>query len=112
MRRFKLDKKTSTRISALFLAGLLSASPLVLSACSKNNSSEGEQTAVTEQYDTAAKMVSETREGIKFLFPRMNKEIIDNTSLIILMDELAKEDSNGKINANVISNFKSKKKRS
>ena len=42
------------------------------------------------------------------LFPNMNDEVVYNSTLTLLLSELAKEDENGKISADVISNFKSR----
>ena len=106
MRKFKLDKKTSTRLSALAMAGIIFIS---ISGCKKNNKVEdtAPTTAVVE-YENEKNLVSLTRTNIKSLFPTMNEDVVNNASLIILLDELAKEDENEKIKADVISNFKAK----
>ena len=106
MRKFKLDKTTSTRLSALAMAGMIFVS---MAGCKNNNvNEETAPTTIVVEYESEKNLVTLTRTNIKVLFPTMNEDVVNNTSLVILLDELAKEDENEKINANVISNFKAK----
>ena len=106
MRKFKLDKKASTRLSALAMAGMIFVS---MAGC-KNNKQVDETvpTTIVVEYEDEKNLVTLTRNNIKLLFPTMNEDVINNSSLVILLDEVAKEDENEKINADVISNFKAK----
>lgn len=102
-RKFKLDRNLSNRISALAAAGMIFVSALAITGCSKKEDSSANTAIVSIQNSN-----DETQRGIKNLFPTMNDEIVKNSSLIILLDEIAKEDENGKISSEVISQFKSK----
>lgn len=99
MKKFKLDKKTSLRISSLVLLGALSITPMT--GCTKKANGDFNNPSINAMKET-------TEKGIVTLFPTMNEEIVENSSIIILLDDIAKEDENGKINADVISEFKSK----
>ena len=103
MRKFKLDKNISNRISALVMSGMIFVTSMVVTGCSKEDENDQNTALVAIQNSK-----DETQKGIKYLFPTMNEEIVKNSSLVILLDEIAKEDENGKISADVISNFKSK----
>lgn len=105
MRKFKLDKKTSTRLSALAMAGIILIS---ISGCKKNKQTNETTPTTVVEYESEKNTVALTRTNIKTLFPTMNEDVVNNASLIILLDELAKEDENEKIKADVISNFKAK----
>lgn len=102
MKKFKLDRNISTRISALAMAGIISVTALGFSGCKQQNNKENASIVAIQNTKDS------TQKGIKYLFPTMNEEIVNNSSLIILLDEIAKKDENGKIDAEVISNFKSK----
>ena len=106
MRKFKLDKITSTRLSALAMAGMIFVS---MAGC-KNNKQVDETvpTTIVVEYENEKNLVTLTRTNIKVLFPTMNEDVVNNASLVILLDEVAKADENEKINANVISNFKAR----
>lgn len=113
MRKFKLDKNISRRVSALAMAGMLFTTAITTSGCKSNgNKNTTESTNLTIYVDDAYKGIIEANEtvilGIKTLFPTMNEDIVNNASLIILLDEIAKEDENGKINSEIISEFKAK----
>lgn len=103
MKKFKLDRNTSTRISSLIMSGVLFVSMIGMSGC-KSQTPEEESTAIVVLQDD----VDLVKKGISDLFPTMNKEVVSNSALIILLDEIAKEDENGKISADVIANFKAK----
>lgn len=109
MRKFKLDKTTSTRLSALAMAGMIFVTSISMSGCKNNNGNdETTQATIVVEYENEKNLVTLTRTNIKVLFPTMNEDVVNNASLVILLDEVAKADENEKINANVISNFKAK----
>ena len=96
MRKFKIDKNLSTRIAALSAAGIILVTGLT--GCkSKQN--------VTSSVVT---MVEDTNNKIDTILPEASDEVVDNASIMLLLDIIAKEDENGKINADVISELKSK----
>lgn len=99
MKKFKLDKKISTRIAALCTAGLMI---VTMSSCGKKK----EETK--NDYSSEISTVNTTIDNIENLLPELNEESEKNTSIILLLDMLAKEDENGKIHTDVISNLKSK----
>lgn len=109
MKKFKLDKSSSRRFVAFSLATLMLATSM--SGCSKkqetNASPENSITYGVDPYEAEKNIFNTTTNNIKKLFPEMDEETINNASLIILLNILAKEDENGKINADAISNFKS-----
>lgn len=133
MKRFKLDKKISKRLAALSMAGMILVTGL--SGCSKKNSNDNESissitttiendlyskennnesassittTVENDTYSKEKSLVNSMNESITSLFPEMNDEVAYNATLTLLLSELAKEDENGKISADVISNFKSR----
>lgn len=103
MKKFKLDKNISIRISSLVMAGMLTVSVAAGLAGCKQKEGSNKTTIVAVQTQNDA-----TKKGIKDLFPTMNNEIVDNASIIILLDEIKNENENGKLNADIISKFKSK----
>lgn len=114
MKKFKLYKKNSTRISALIMAGFLSITSIT--GCSKEDNNQ-DDISVESTYSNAEESFVDNsiddslinnRAGIASLFPTISKDIVNNSSLILLLDEIAKEDENSKINADVISKYKSK----
>lgn len=116
MRKLKLDKNISTRISALAMAGMIFVTSMA--GCKKENNNNNNNNPIistTQPVDNnetknneIINKVNKTREEIKNLFNTMNQDIVNNASLIMLLDEIAKEDENGKINSDIISNFKAK----
>jgi len=103
MRKFKLDKNLSVRISSLVMAGVLTISATMgLAGCSKKGENNNSAIVAVQTQNDA------TKKGIKDLFPTMNSEIVDNASLIILLDDIKNENENGKISADIISKFKAK----
>lgn len=106
----RLDKETSKR----FIAAILLASmPLTMSACSKEENAKEEEvvaTLSTEDLnkDVEIELVNTTQNNINNLFPNISEEIIEDTTLILLLEELAPKDENEKISADIISKFKSK----
>lgn len=100
MRKFKIDKNLSTRIAALSAAGIILVTGLT--GC---KSKESKQTNVNSSIVT---MVEDTNNKIDTILPEASDEIVDNASIMLLLDVIAKEDENGKISADVISEFKAK----
>lgn len=100
MRKFKIDKNLSTRIAALSAAGLILVTGLT--GC---KSKESKTETVNNSIIT---MVEDTNNSIDVILPEASDEITDNASIMLLLDIIAKEDENGKISADVISEFKSK----
>lgn len=100
MRKFKIDKNLSKRISALSMAGIILITNLA--GCKKQNNNK------TQTPNSIVKMVDNTNNKIDTLLPEISDEMVDNSSLMLLLDVIAKEDENGKISADVISEFKSK----
>jgi len=114
MKKFKIDKEISKRLAALSMAGMILVTGLA--GCSKNkNGDDQTTTSITETntievdlYFEEKSLVSTVNQNIQSLFPTMNDEVAYNATLTLLLSELAKEDENGKIKADVISNFKSR----
>ena len=104
MKNYKLYKNTSKRITALIMAGLLSVSGLTMTGCTKkenDNKKDASQVQIENSFDS-------TKKGIVALFPTMNPDVVENAALILMLDEIAKEDENEQIKANYMSLFKSK----
>ena len=100
MRKFKIDKNLSTRLAALSAAGIILVTGLT--GCkSKQEKPENANTAIIT-------MVDDTTNKIDAILPEASDEIVDNASIMLLLDVIAKEDANGKISADVISKFKAK----
>ena len=100
MRKFKIDKNLSTRLAALSAAGIILVTGLT--GCkSKENKTESINSSIVT-------MVEDTNNKIDTILPEASDEIVDNASIMLLLDVIAKEDENGKISADVISEFKSK----
>ena len=100
MRKFKIDKKLSTRIAALSAAGIILVTGLTGCKSKENKTEKVNNSIVT--------MVEDTNNKIDTILPEASNEVVDNASIMLLLDIIAKEDENGKISADVISEFKSK----
>ena len=102
MKKFKIDKNISTRLAALSTAGLIFVTGLT--GCKSNN-----KNSETENVNSAIiTMVDDTNNKIDAILPEASDEVVDNASIMLLLDIIAKEDENGKISADQISEFKSK----
>lgn len=100
MRKFKIDKNLSRRIAALSAAGIIFVTGLT--GCkSKENKTETVSTSIIT-------MVDDTTNKIDAILPEASDEVVDNASIMLLLDIIARKDENGKISADVISEFKSK----
>lgn len=127
MIKINLDKENSKKFKSFSLASIIALTSL-FSGCSKNSNEQ--TTSIVESVDDTsleptesnveetsgsanlykkeAEMLDNTVSSIKVLFNDMNDEVVNNASIIINLDELAKEDENGKVKVDVISNFKNK----
>ena len=105
MKKYKIYKNTSKRITALVMAGLLSISGLTLTGCTNKKETKNEKSAAQIQME---KSFDSTKNGIISLFPTMNNDVVENAALILMLDEIAKEDENGKISVEYMSYFKNK----
>ena len=100
---FKLDKNTSRRISALVLAGFITVS---CAGCKSEKTQNDESlTSIVVLNDGSIDL---TKDRLTRLFPELNPDTINNFTLIMLIDSIAKEDENGKIHSDVISQYKNK----
>ena len=90
MRKFKLNKEMSMRLAALSAAGLILVTSLT--ACKSKENTEGTNST------SIVAMVDDTENKLNTILPEANDEIIENASIILLLDVLAKENENGKIN--------------
>ncbi len=109
MKKYKLVK--TKKVIAISLATTMFAS--IVGGCTENkektNEKEttmSEETSVPDLSVHEKELVSYMNENIRSLFPELSDDISNNTSLILLLDIIAKEDENGKISSSVISNFK------
>lgn len=100
MRKFKIDKNLSTRIAALSAAGIILVTGLATCKSKENKSETVDNSIVT--------MLEDTNNKIDTILPEASDEIVNNASIMLLLDIIAKEDENGKISADVISELKSK----
>ena len=100
MRKFKIDKNTSRRLAALSAAGLIFVTGLT--GCKKN------EEKVENPNSAIITMVDNTENKIDTILLEASEEVVNNASIMLLLDVIAKEDENGKISADVISEFKSK----
>ncbi len=122
MKKFKLDKKNSVRLIAGVMT-LTMSFPII--GCGKKETKSSDKNSelygpfiseivtddpsdVTSEYDVYKSIVENNVTELKNAFPMVSDDIINDASLIILLDVLAKEDENNKINPDVISNFKSR----
>ncbi len=105
----KNDTKSDIESSMSSLSSQIPNEPTPSESTTSSNSEIVEDEKGTSSlYKTEKELVLKTEDKIESLFKNMNEEVVKNSTLIILLDELAKEDENGKIKADIISNFKSK----
>ena len=87
MKKFKIDKNLSRRIVALSAASIVLVTSLV--GCkSKENKTESVNSSIVT-------MVEDTNNKIDTILPEASDEIVDNASIMLLLDVIAKEDENG-----------------
>lgn len=113
----KLQKELSKKMVAVALASTMFASMLVGCSNKDDNKKETPKTNTsvstetnnesTSKYAVEKQIYDKTVTNLDKSFD-LSENTIRNTSLILLLDILAPEDENGKINAEVISEFKSK----
>ena len=99
MYNIKINKQMLTRIGALVASGIILVPGLA--GCKKKESKP-------EINSSIVTLVEDTNSKIYIILPEASDEIVDNASLMLLLDIIAKKDENGKISADVISEFKSK----
>lgn len=99
MKNLKVYK---TRVAAFALATTTFLSAIGLAGCNKRD--EG----VESINSSIVAMVDNVEDKIDEILPESSDEIVDNASIMLLLDLIAKEDENGKISADVISNLKNK----
>ena len=98
MKNLKLYNNLKTRFAALALAATLIGSNAVgLSGCKSEDENLTPETVQT--------LVDDTKTRIDTTLPEANDEIVDNATIMLLLDILAKKDENGKINSDIISNY-------
>ena len=102
MKKFKLNKEGSIRFIALTLSAITLLS--VFTGCNKKGETEKEDTKLVQMMDD----VEALKKQLQILLPGLNQDIIDNATLILMLDELKNENKNGKISAEYISAFKNK----
>ena len=99
MKNLKVYKNNiGARATAIVLAATVFITAVGLSKCKKR----------TEIYSKTLTMVEDTNNKIDIILPEASDELVDNASIMLLLDIIAKKDENGKISADVISKFKSK----
>lgn len=118
MGKFKIDKNLSRRIAALSVAGMLFATGLggckkqsnddIYTASSIESIETTEDLKNKENIKSVVSIVEETNKNLDIILTDVSDEIKYNSSIILLLDLIAKEDENGKINANIMSELKNK----
>lgn len=107
MKKFKLDKYTSKRLALLSMVGMISITGLT--GCKKKEVKPAVSTMQLVLDDTNMQLIlDDTNSKMDALLPEVSEEIKDNATIMLLLDLFAKQDENGKISANSISNFKAK----
>lgn len=100
MSNLKIYKNTlGKRITAIALSATIFAAATGLSGC-KNQEESSNSPIVTT--------VEETNKKLDVILPEANDSMVNNASIMLLLDIIAKKDENGKISADQISNLKSK----
>lgn len=98
MENIKFYDNLKTRIASLVLATTMIGTTAVgLSGCGKKEENLTPETVQT--------MVEDTKTRIDTTLPEANDVIVENATIMLLLDILAKEDENGKINADIISKY-------
>lgn len=104
--------KVYKRLTAYVLAGTML---LTMSGCSKkeNNADANISANIYTNVDTTdtssiITTVDNTSNKLGLLLPQVSEEIKDNAAIMLLLDVIAKEDENGKISADLISEVKAK----
>ena len=101
MKKFKIYKDSSKRFVALALTGVIALTTLVGCNSKKNDAAATVNSSIVIT-------VEDTNDKIDTILPEASDEMVENASIILLLDLIAKADENGKISADVISEFKSK----
>lgn len=98
----KLDKITSLKIAALSLAGLVTITGLA--GCKKNDKTK--DINIGNSIVSVEDLTDSEMKKLSNLLPGVNKETLENATLVILLDKLAPLNENGQINADNFSKFK------
>ena len=104
MRRFKISRGGSKKFISSALALQLVFGALALSSCSDKEVEETEQEITTEEV-VEDNTFEETVKKIKALNLDLSDKSIKDSTLVLLLSVLAKEDENGKVNADEISKY-------
>lgn len=99
MKNLKLYNINKRGISLILAFTMIGSVAVGLSGCNKK-----ENTKTTSSMEL---VVDDTNNKINKLLPEANDEIVDTATIMLLLNLLAKEDENGKINADTISQVKS-----
>ena len=98
MKNLKLYNNIKIRLATLAIATTMIGSTAVgLSGCKKEEENLTPETVQT--------LVENTKTRIDTTLPEVNDEIVDNATIMLLLDIFAKEDANGKISADTISKY-------
>lgn len=103
MIKIKFNDEMKKRIIALSMAGM-TLFTAGLSGCSKKDSNNNGSITI----EVADNIVDSTIKNINNTLYIVNDDMVKNTSIILLLDVLAKKDENGKISADEISKLKAK----
>lgn len=96
----KLTFYETRKFTSLALIGTMAIGAVTLTSCNK----EEEVDVVDISKEETA--VNNLKQNLKNIFPNLDDEIIEDTSLILLLDVLAPKDENEKMYADVIAHFK------
>lgn len=94
---------TKLRLTSLILSVTMIGSVAV--GCKKKDNTDS---VASNPYETYQTMVDETNKELDALVPELSDEMTDNATIMLLLDLFAKEDENGKISADAISQFKTR----
>ena len=98
MKNLDLYNNIKTRFTALALvATMIGSTAIGLTGCKKE-----EENLTPETLQT---LVDDTKKRVDTTLPEVNDEMVDNATIMLLLSLLAKEDENGKISSDVISNY-------
>lgn len=100
MKNLKLYDIKKRGMSLILVFTMIGSTAIGLSGCSKKDNTKSTPTRIQI-------VVDDTNNKIDKLLPEANDEIIDTATIMLLLNLLAKEDENGKVNADTISQIKS-----
>jgi len=88
------------RITSFALMGTITLGAVTLTSCNKQETKENE-------FINEEALVNSLKNSLKTLVPEATDEVVEDTALILLLDVLAPKDANEKMDAKIISHFKS-----